>query len=221
MYHHIAVPPPGSNAVERDLSVSPARFEEQLRYLKEAGYRSISTIDLVYHLMRGYALPAKPIIITFDDGYIDNYTAAFPLLKRYGFTATFYIITDFIDRGFSRYMTWEQIEEMAAAGMEIGSHSRDHPDLGGKPYNHLVWQILGSKQTLEAHIDGTVRAFSYPSGDYDDFVINVLESAHFWSAMTTAQDSTHTSDGTFKLTRIRVRGSDSLGRFQKNLKRDW
>ena len=221
MYHHISEPPSGANAVERDLSVSPARFEEQLNYLKGAGYETISTIDLIYHLTLGAPLPARPVIITFDDGYDDNYTNAFPLLQKYEFTATFYVVTDYIDRGLSRYMTWDQIEEMAGGGMEIGSHSRDHPDMRGRSADFLVWQILGSKQTLESHIGRPVHAFSYPSGAYDDRVIEVLRSAHFWAAVTTVQGATHHSNGIFQLTRIRVRGGDSLYRFEKKLNLNW
>ena len=179
MYHHIVEPLASANAVERDLSVLPERFEQQLSYLKDAGYETISTIDLVYHLTFGAPLPAKPIIITFDDGYVDNYTNAYPLLQEYGFSATFYIVTDYVDRGLTRYMTWDQIEEMAAGGMQIGSHSRDHPDMRGKPYDYLVWQILGSQQTLETHIGEPIHAFSYPSGAYDDFAIQGLALREF------------------------------------------
>ena len=221
MYHHIADPPAGAKAVERDLSVSPARFEEQLRYLRDAGYQSISTVDLVYHLTLGTPLPAKPVIITFDDGYRDVYTNAFPLLRAYGFTATVYVITDFVDRGLTPYLTWPQIEEMYAAGIEFGAHSRDHPDLRRKSYDFLVWQILGPKQTLEAHLPAPVRTFSYPSGAYDQRVIEVLRSAHYWCAVTTEQGATHSSDGLFTLSRIRMRRADTLETFRKKLELDW
>lgn len=221
MYHHIADPPANAKAVERDLSVSPARFEEQLRHLREAGYQSISTVELVYHLTLGTPLPPKPIIITFDDGYRDVYTNAFPLLQKYGFTATIYVITDFVDRGLTPYLTWPQIEEMGAAGMEFGAHSRDHPDLRRKPYDFLVWQILGPKQTLEAHLPAPVRTFSYPSGAYDQHVIDVLRSAHYWCAVTAEQGASHSSDGLFTLSRIRVRRADTLETFRRKLELDW
>lgn len=221
MYHHIADPPSGANRIERDLSVSPARFAEQLQYLRDAGYQTIQLKDLLYHLTLGYPLPAQPVIITFDDGYVDNYTQAYPLLKRHGFTATFFIVTDFVDRGLKRYMTWEQIEEMAAAGMEIGSHSRDHPDMRRRSYDFLVWQILGSKQTLEAHLPGPIYCFSYPSGQYDDFVIAVLRSAHFWCAVTEEQGNVHSSEDVFRLKRVRVRRSDTLSQFRQKLEMEW
>ncbi|HID86951.1 MAG TPA: polysaccharide deacetylase family protein, partial [Anaerolineae bacterium] len=206
MYHHIAVPPPDADAIRRDLSVPPANFEAHLRYLAEEGYQSISLRDLLFHLAIGQPLPPKPIILTFDDGYVDNYANAFPLLKKYGFTATFFIITDFVDWGYEEYMTWDQLREMAQAGMEIEAHSRDHPDLRGKPLDYLVWQILGPKEAIEAHTGHTVRFFNYPSGRYDEEVVKVLRSAHYWGAVVISQGADHSSEQPFKLRRIRVRG---------------
>lgn len=206
MYHYIAVPPPDADPIRLDLSVSPADFEAQLRYLAEAGYESISLHDLLFHLTIGKPLPPKPIVLTFDDGYLDNYTNAFPLLKKYGFTATFFIITDFVDWGYEEYMTWDQLREMAQAEMEIESHSRDHPDLRGKPLDYLVWQILGPKEAIEAHIGHTVRFFSYPSGRYDEEVVNVLRSAHYWGAVAITQGAGQSSEQPFEFQRIRVRG---------------
>jgi len=157
----------------------------------------------------GKPLPEKPLIITFDDGYADNYYNAFPLLKKYGFKATFFIITDFIDQRRPDFMTWKQIEEMAQAGMEIGAHGRDHSDLKGRPLDYLVWQILGSRQTLEAH-GIEPRFFSYPFGHYDDEVIKVLHSAHFWGAVTVHPGTLQTYEDVFRLKRIRVNGRESL-----------
>jgi peptidoglycan/xylan/chitin deacetylase (PgdA/CDA1 family) len=206
MYHHIAVPPPDADAIRLDLSVPPANFEVQLRYLAEAGYESISLRDLLYHLTIGQPLPPKPIILTFDDGYVDNYANAFPLLKKHGFTATFFIITDFVDWGYEEYMTWDQLREMAEEGMEIESHSRDHPDLRGKPLDYLIWQILGPKEAIEAHTGHTVRFFSYPSGMYEEEVVKVLQSAHYWGAVAITQGADQSSEQPFEFQRIRVRG---------------
>jgi peptidoglycan/xylan/chitin deacetylase (PgdA/CDA1 family) len=221
MYHHVAIAPAGANRVERDLSVSPDSFIQQLTLLKQSGYETISLRDLVYHLNLGRPLPPKPVIITFDDGYVDNGTTALPLLQEFGFSATFFIITDYVDRGLSRYMTWEQIAGLAAAGMEIGSHSRDHPDMRNKKVDYLVWQILGSQQTLEAHVGGPIYAFSYPSGAFDARAIDVLRSAHFWCAVTASQGAIHTTAGAFELARIRVRAGDTLAQFQRKLMLDW
>lgn len=217
MYHHVGTAPAGVGGLERDLTVSPARFREQLAWLRRAGYESISLLDLVQHLNAGAPLPEKPIIITFDDGYTDAYTEAAPLLVEYGYRATFFIITDFIDRKLPPYMSWEQIVGLEAQGMEIGSHSRDHPDLRRRSIEYLVWQILGSKQTLEAHLKAPVRVFSYPSGRYDEQVIKVLVSAGFLAAVTTETGVNHSGDDLMRLKRIRVRGGDALNVFINRL----
>lgn len=203
--------------VRREISVSPHQFEEHLRYFKSQNYTTITLRDLVYHLTTGKPLPPKPLIITFDDGYEDHYWNAFPLLQKYGFMATFFVITDFIDENRPGYLTWKQVEEMARAGMEFGAHGRDHSSLKGKPLDYLVWQILGSRQTLEAH-GIEPRFFSYPFGFYDDEVIKVLKSAHFWGAVTTEPGIVHSSDGLFTLKRIRVNGQESLEKLIDKIK---
>ena len=104
MYHYLSAPPPGADAVRRSLSVSPETFAEHLRYLKEAGYETISLADLALALQIGHPLPERPIVITFDDGYRDNYTQAFPLLRAQGYTATFFLVTGPIDEGNEDYM---------------------------------------------------------------------------------------------------------------------
>ncbi|MFQ5342508.1 MAG: polysaccharide deacetylase family protein, partial [Anaerolineae bacterium] len=149
MYHYISVPPLGADKIRVGLSVPPANFEAHLQYLKDNGYHSISLHQLLLNLTRGEPLPERPIILTFDDGYRDNYENAFPLLQKYGFTATFFLITNFIDEGRPAYVTWEQVKQLAQAGNEIGAHTRDHPDLRGKDIDFLVWQILGSKEAIQ------------------------------------------------------------------------
>ncbi|NIV37881.1 MAG: polysaccharide deacetylase family protein, partial [Anaerolineae bacterium] len=89
----------------RDLSVSPRDFEEQLAYLQQEGYESITLNDLALHLTRGKPLPPKPIILTFDDGYANAYTEAFPLLQQYGFAGTFFVISEPVDAGDPNFLS--------------------------------------------------------------------------------------------------------------------
>lgn len=215
MYHHIAAPPPRAGAIRRDLSVTPVAFEAQLRYLVRAGYHPILLRDLIAHLNLGAPLPSKPIILTFDDGYKDQYTNAYPLLKRYGFVGTFFIVTGFI--GQQEYLSWEEIEVMSAEGMEMEAHGHTHPDLRGRPTSYIVWQVLGAKEALEARTGQPVRFFSYPSGKYDQRVMRVLHSAHYWGAVTVRQGTRQSSLRPFELQRIRVRGKDTLADFVRNL----
>lgn len=206
MYHYISAPPPGANAVRRDLSVTPEQFEEHLRFLAQAGYTSISLHDLALALQIGQPLPEKPVVITLDDGYRDNYEAAFPLLQHYGFTATFFLLTSVLDQEHPDYVTWEQVIEMDAAGMEMGAHGYTHMDLRGRTVDYLIWQALGSKEAIEARLGKPVRFFCYPSGKYDDLVVRVLHSADYWGAVTVALGDVQRSEAPFEMPRVRVHG---------------
>jgi peptidoglycan/xylan/chitin deacetylase (PgdA/CDA1 family) len=213
MYHHVGVPGASADAIRRDLSVSPENFEAQLRYLIEHGYEPITLNSLIMHLQLGRALPPKPVVLTFDDGFKDQYSNAYPLLKKYGFVGTFFIITLFADEERPEYMSWSEIEFLHSNGMEIGSHSYTHPSLSGKSYDYVVWQVLGSREAIEARTGEPVRFFSYPSGQYDELTIDVLRSAGYWGAVTVEAGSLHTTESPFEFKRIRVRGRYDVGQF--------
>lgn len=214
MYHHVGELPPDADAIRRDLTVLPEEFKAQLAYLAEEGYQTIHLSDLILHLQMGQTLPPKPIVITFDDGYRDTFTNAYPLLKKCGFVATFFIITRLADENRQDYLSWSEIKTLHAAGMEIGSHTYTHPDLRGQPYDYLVWQILGSKEAIEARIKEPVRVFSYPSGKYDQQVVEVLKATGFWGAVAIGQGAYQSSEQPFELQRIRVRGSYNMYDFR-------
>jgi len=221
MYHYISSPPAGADAIRRDLSVAPERFASHLRALREAGYESITLRKLFDHLMSGTPLPQKPIVITLDDGYVDNYLNAFPLLQEQGFSANFFVITDFVNEERSEYMSWDQLREMAAAGMEIGCHSRNHPDLRDKSLDYLVWQALGCKESIELELGFHPRFISYPSGLYDQQTIDVFHSAHYWGGLTSHQGNRHSSSHPFELERLRVRGSYTADKLLDVLELEW
>jgi peptidoglycan/xylan/chitin deacetylase (PgdA/CDA1 family) len=184
-----------------------------MAWLAENGYTAITLQELLYHLTLGWPLPEKPIILTFDDGYTDAYNNAFPILRKYGFTGTFFIITDHVTFGNPNHATWDQIIEMHNAGMDIQSHSRSHPDLRGQPESELLWQILGSKEAIEARIDKEVHFFCYPSGRYDANTIRALKDYGYWAAVTTEYGATNATENPFTLKRIRIRWTDSLESF--------
>jgi peptidoglycan/xylan/chitin deacetylase (PgdA/CDA1 family) len=221
MYHYISVPPADADIYRKDLSVTPERFEGHLQYLLSAGYHVVTLDDLLYALTQGRPLPEKPVILTFDDGYEDNYQNAFPLLQKYGVSGHFFIISDFVNAGRPGYMSWQQIEEMAAVGQHFGSHSRDHPDLSGKPVDYLVWQALGGLESIQEHLGYHPRWVSYPSGGYDQQVIAVYKSANYWGGLAADQGATHTLDDIFHLTRVRVRGTYTAEDLANLLELDW
>ncbi len=209
MYHYLSAPPSNADIIRRDLSVTPDQFEAHLAYLRQAGYESVSLEQLAYALTQQAPLPPKPIILTFDDGYRDHYENAFPLLRKYGYTATFFIFTEPIDTYNVDYLTWEMVIEMHQAGMEFGSHSYRHSDLSGRDTDFLVYEILGSKEAIEQRIGEPVRFFSYPAGRYDDLTIQVLASANFWGAVTTQWGIEQSYKRRFETPRIRIRGNDT------------
>ncbi len=221
MYHYVSQPPPDADVYRRDLSVTPAQFESHLKYLADNGYSTVTLDDLLYALAQGRTLPDRPVILTFDDGYGDNYTGAFPLLRKYGMVAHFFIISDFVNQGRPGYMTWPQIEEMAAAGQVFGSHSRDHPSLAGQSVDYLVWQALGGKEALAEHLGAPPHWISYPAGEYDAQTIAVYKSAGYWGGLTTQQGATHSLDRIFELKRVRVRGSYTAQELGRLLELRW
>jgi len=210
MYHYISEPPEDADEYRTDLSVSPAAFRAQMQYLADNGFTPIDLYTLSRAITGKESLPPRPVVITFDDGYLDHYQNAFPILQEFGFTGTFFIITGYVDAGNPNHMTWPMIEEMAAAGMRMESHSKTHPDLREATREGLVWEILGSQETLAAHIGYMPRYFCYPGGRYDEDTIAMLEELNFWGAVTTAGGKWHGFNDRFEWTRLRMRYTTSL-----------
>lgn len=213
MYHYVSVPPEDADIYRIDLSVSPDNFRQQMAFLAENGYTPIDFYDLSLAILNKIQLPDKPVIITLDDGYLDNYENAFPILQEFGFTATFFIITDYVDQNHPAYATWPMLKEMAAAGMRLESHSRNHPDMSGRERDFLIWQLRGSQETLAAHLGYTPRYFCYPGGRYDENTIAVLDELGYWGAVTTQGGRWHGFDDRFEWSRLRVRYTTTLAEF--------
>lgn len=160
MYHHAAEQNPSSLD---PFTVTPAMLEKHLIFLKENGYTPISLKELE----KG-APVQKPVMLTFDDGYEDNYKNLFPLLKKYNVPAVIFLVTDKI--GTPEYMTWEQIREMKNSGLvQFGSHTCSHCRLRSLPDEEIVRELVRSKQILEEQLGEPVTSFCYPfgSGGFD------------------------------------------------------
>ena len=221
MYHYVSVPPPNADIYRLDLSVTPDRFATHLLALSSTGYTTISLYDLLAHLTQGTPLPQKPVILSFDDGYRDNYENAFPLLQEFGMTATFFVVTDYINEGLSAYLTWEMAREMQAAGMHIESHARTHVDLRNRKDSFLIWQALGSVETIESELGMRPRFITYPSGHYDANTIRIFKDIDFWAGLTTIQGATHSTDDLFQLKRVRVPGTTTGKILLQLLAKNW
>ena len=221
MYHRITDLPENASASDRDYKIPPAQFEEQLRYLRDNGYQSIRLYDLIRYLQGGDPLPEKAVILTFDDGYRDNAVTAFPLLQEYGLTATFFVNTQPISDEYPAYMTWEQVEQLGRAGMDIESHSHSHPKLTALSEDEVLREVRVSKELIEKHTGKEVRFFSYPYGHYNQQVVDILVSEGFSGAVTLRAGTAQKSAALFELARTWVRAGDSMESFAVKLQRGW
>lgn len=221
MYHYISIPPEDADIYRTDLSVTPDNFRAQMQYLADNGHTPIDFYTLSRAIANLEPLPPKPVILTFDDGYLDNYENAYPILQQFGFVGTFFIPTEFIDNNRVGYMSWPMIEEMAASGHRFEPHSRTHPDLRDRENDYLIWEILGPQETLAFHIGYTPRYFSYPSGRYDDDVLAMMQRLDFWGAVTTMSGDELGYANRFDWPRLRVRNDTPLPEFIDLVNSTW
>jgi len=209
LYHYVSRLPPDPDRVRIDLTVSPQDFEEHLRYLKEQRHTTITATDLWRALEAGGPLPARAVLLTFDDGYADAYSVVLPLLLRYGMTGTFFITLNLVGR--PGYLTRDQVRVLADAGMDVQSHAVDHVALRGLPPATQRYQLCTAQSILSEWTGREVRHFAYPSGSYDDAAFAALRSCGFQSAYWTAGGSLQRSDRMLLLHRERVHGQGGLG----------
>jgi peptidoglycan/xylan/chitin deacetylase (PgdA/CDA1 family) len=207
MYHHVGPLPPNPDVYRRDLTVSPELFERTLTRLAEQGVETVTMAALFEHFAGGPALPKRAVVLTFDDGYDDNYAHAFRLLKQHGMVGTFFVTTDFVER--PGYLTWGQIAEMADAGMEIAAHSSNHADFTRIGPNELRRQLVEPKAILEHHTGQKVRFLAYPSGKYNAAVMAASRAAGYEAAVTVLHGTRHVPGNAFELRRVRARGADT------------
>ncbi|MGD8192139.1 polysaccharide deacetylase family protein [Brevibacillus ginsengisoli] len=205
MYHSIS-------RQNNSLCIAPEQFERQLSNLLKHGYTPITASELISAWENGSELPTRPIVLTFDDGYKDNYTHAFPILKKYQAKATLFIITGAV--GKSNYANWDQLMEMENSGLiDIESHTVTHPDIRKLTSKQLVHELASSKQVLEEHLHKSITIFAYPYGGYTESAISALASVGYKAAFTTKNRMTHPSQGRYTLKRLRVFQSQSFSTF--------
>jgi peptidoglycan/xylan/chitin deacetylase (PgdA/CDA1 family) len=210
MYHYVRYVDAGADPLGFNLSVTPDQLDAQLGWLRASGYEAVR-MDAVAACVRGIGpCPARGVALTFDDGYMDAYTAALPILQRHGYTATFYIVSGFV--GQPGYMGWEEIRALRDAGMEIGAHSVTHPDLTSLGLEDLRLQVGESGAAIAAALGQPVESFCYPAGRFSPTVAAVVAEAGFSSATTTSPDGPQGDP--FTLPRLRISGGLSHEGFQ-------
>lgn len=196
-----------------EFDITPELLERQLQYLKDNGFTAISMDALVDFFTKAKPLPSKSVILTFDDGWENQYTYAFPLLKKYQDIATFFIFTNSIN--YRHFLTWQEIEEMHKSGMEMGSHTKSHPYLSKLSHNMLREEIFESKKILENHLGIRITAFASPFGYSNDAIVSFIGEAGYESGRTLYRGVYHTKNDLLKLKSILV--SDDFNAFKNIL----
>lgn len=205
LYHHIAEPPNDNRYF-----VSPEMFQQQMEGLVASGYTTISMATLVQVMDQGGPLPARPIVITFDDGNLDVFQNAFPVMKALGFTGTVYIVTKSLAD--PKYMGVDVLKTLVQAGWEVGSHTYSHSDLT-KSKEGLKAELYQSRQDLQKVVGVPVTSISYPFGISNDYILKKAIQYGYTSGAGLGGGSDHPQGTDLYLTRIEVRESYSLGMF--------
>ena len=213
MYHSISS---CASSKFRPCIVSPETFNEHLSYLDECHYTPVTVTQFVQAMARGGdGLPPHPVILTFDDGYADFYTKALPALQCHGFTATLYVATAFVD-GTSRWLqhmgegmrpmlTWEQLAEISASGIECAAHTHTHRPLDMLPLSVVCDEIVRSKELLEEHLGQQVSSFAYPSGFYSARARQIVRAAGYASACAVKGVLSSLHDDPYALARLAIK----------------
>lgn len=183
-------------------SVSSEQFEQHLQYLQEQGYTTISLLDFAKAKKGKLTLPEKPIVITFDDGYKDNYTTALPLLERYGMKASVFMVVN--DIGRKGYLTLDELKDMERRGIEIGSHTANHLPLESLDADKKKEEIAISKLLLEWKGLKTVFFLAYPNGSYDKESRQFLKESEYLGALTGVSGLNTEATDPYILRRINV-----------------
>lgn len=213
MYHYVDAFPPPAGQYASGLTVRTPDFEKEMGYLSGNGYHAVSLSD-VYRAMAGLAqLPAKPVALTFDDGGLDDYSVAYPILKRYGFTATFFVITGHV--GQSGSMDWDDLREMVNEGMFVGSHTVTHPNLCRVTAARLRSELVDSRTAIDQQLGETDYALCYPTGAYNSRVIEAARSAGYLMALSTNRGKEGDPKAVYEMTRRRVPAFMSLRSFSR------
>jgi peptidoglycan/xylan/chitin deacetylase (PgdA/CDA1 family) len=202
MYHHVESEESAKENKRTGLNVPPEIFKAQMGYLKTKGYTTVSPAELIAFFDAGVSLPAKPVMITFDDGYSDIGELAFPIMKELGIKATIYIPTGLMDN--PAYLTWSKISEIKASGLiTFGNHTWSHRNVGAT--SEVVKYELSTADTqLSEKGLGEPKTFVYPYGYENNSTIKLLEEMNYKLAFTTVNGRTMCEKNRFSLPRIRI-----------------
>lgn len=197
MYHSIG------NSSTSDIVLPKEVFEKQLKYLKDNGYTTLSMDELYDHLINHKKIPRKSVVLTFDDGYSNNYDTLYPLLKANGFTAAIFVQTNKVDVD-KRFLTSSQIKELSDNGIEIGSHTVSHKDLTTLSSEEKFKELNDSKDFLEGILHKKVNYIAYPYGSADNETRKLSKEAGYIMAIDILDKYTNSSSDIYAISRRAV-----------------
>ena len=233
MYHSVSDNLFGKSHPYYQINTSPPVFAHQMRWLRHNGYRTLNLTQMCAAMDAGDDL-SKTVVITFDDGYRDFYTDAFDAMRQCGFTATIFLATDRIQNSPVRiegveYLTWAEVAELHAAGIQFGSHTVSHPDLRSLGPEQIDYELGYSKEIIEQKLGAAVESFSYPFAfpeqdkNFAPFLIDALGNHGFENGVTTIIGRASKKHQHFFLPRLPVNSWDDAALMRAKLEGgyDW
>ncbi|MFF9487238.1 polysaccharide deacetylase family protein [Streptomyces sp. NPDC014676] len=218
MYHAVAADP---NEATRALSVAPEAFAEQMAVLADRGLTPVTTAELAAHWRSGRPLPARPVLVTFDDGYEGVHRHALPVLAGHGFPATLFVSTGWLrgpydtGGGLDTMLDWDQVRELAAAGVEIGGHSHSHPQLDRLDEDRLRSELILCKEIVSDQLGSVPASFAYPYGYSSRRVRRAVRETGYAQALAVGNGLARRAQGPYALRRVTVRRSTSAAEFER------
>lgn len=211
-YHYVGNNPNAADLQRNALSISPDKFEQQMKYLTDNGFTAIS-YDTLYAAFRKQAtLPSKPVILTFDDGYIDFYYNAYNILRQYNLSATVFVPTGLV--GQPSYLTWDMIREMHSSGLiNFGTHSVHHYHLASLSSEAAFAELADSKKVLQDALGIPINYMAYPYGETNSAVVSLVQKAGYIGAIGTWSGKVQSEGTIYSSPRLRISGSIELTSF--------
>lgn len=214
LYYH-SVLPDSEVTTRNEVTISPENLKTQLQLVKDLGYTTLTMSELNDYIINNKEIPKKSILITFDDGYADNYVHAFPILKELDMKATIFVISSGIDGGY--YMSSDQLKDMVNCGIDIESHTVNHVHLDTLSYEEQLKELKDSKATIEKVTNKEVLSIAFPFGDYNEDTLKAVTEAGYSIAFTTNRGLANRTDNKIALDRIYVSSEYSIDTFKDRL----
>lgn len=212
LYYHSV-----NDVVDNEVTISPSLLKKELEYIKAQGYTTLSIKEVENYILNNQPIPEKSILITFDDGYMDNYYNAYPILKELNMKATIFCITSELDGSY--YLSEDAIKEMSKNNIDIESHTVNHLHLNTLTYDEQLRELTESKAKLENITGNKITSIAFPFGDYNEDSIKAAKNSGYSIAFTTNKGFANRDNNPLELDRIYVSSYYDMNTFISNLEK--